>query len=93
MAHLLKFVDAMMQTERIATCRTGKFYTMRTEISSAHGGCMLRENGYFYWFGENRTGDNRVSCYRSRDLENWEFCRHVRHCLPRRRNIYTRSIC
>ena len=42
----------------------------------AHGGHMLRENGYWYWYGENRTGSNYVSCYRSSDLMNWEFRRN-----------------
>lgn len=43
----------------------------------AHGGWMLRQDGWFYWFGENRTDRIRVSCYRSRDMEQWEFCHHV----------------
>ncbi|UQZ32633.1 beta-xylosidase [Paenibacillus sp. PK3_47] len=39
----------------------------------AHGGHMLFENGYYYWFGENRTGRRLVSCYRSADLAEWEW--------------------
>lgn len=39
----------------------------------AHGGHMLFEDGYYYWFGENRNGRKRVSCYRSADLKNWEW--------------------
>jgi len=39
----------------------------------AHGGGMLQENGYYYWFGENRLGRRRVSCYRSANLTDWEF--------------------
>ena len=39
----------------------------------AHGGHILRDNGYFYFIGENRTGRNKVSCYRSKDLKTWEF--------------------
>ena len=46
-------------------------------VLHAHGGHMLPQDGYFYWFGENRTGDIRVSCYRSKDLEEWEFRNHV----------------
>lgn len=38
----------------------------------AHGGWMLQEAGYFYWFGEDRTDGKKVSCYRSRDLYHWE---------------------
>ncbi len=41
-------------------------------ILHAHGGWMLKKDGWFYWFGENRLGDIRVSCYRSKDMENWE---------------------
>lgn len=41
---------------------------------NAHGGGILYENGYYYWFGENRhQGESYgVSCYRSQDLYNWE---------------------
>ena len=43
----------------------------------AHGGCILESEGWFYWFGEDRRGRVRVSCYRSRDLLHWEFRNHV----------------
>lgn len=43
----------------------------------AHGGGFLQTDGYFYWFGENRTEGKLVSCYRSKDLASWEFCNHV----------------
>ena len=43
----------------------------------AHGGGFLKKDGYFYWFGENRTEGKLVSCYRSKDLVSWEFCNHV----------------
>jgi hypothetical protein len=40
---------------------------------NAHGGCVLFDNGFYYWFGEDRKGElsNGVSCYKSRDLYNW----------------------
>ena len=38
----------------------------------AHGGWMLRHDGFWYWYGEDRRGDSYVSCYRSRDLHSWE---------------------
>lgn len=41
-------------------------------VLHAHGGWMLKQDGYYYWFGENRTGDIRVSCYRSKDFVTWE---------------------
>ncbi|MCS7458992.1 family 43 glycosylhydrolase [Paenibacillus doosanensis] len=39
----------------------------------AHGGGMLQSGPYIYWFGENRQGRKRVSCYRTTDMTNWEF--------------------
>lgn len=40
---------------------------------NAHGGCVIYNNGYYYWFGEDRTQfvSNGVSCYKSTDLLNW----------------------
>lgn len=43
----------------------------------AHGGGMLKYNGYYYWFGENRSGDNLVACYRSTNLKDWEFRNNI----------------
>lgn len=49
----------------------------RGEILHAHGGQILIENGIYYWIGENRTQRNKVSCYKSKDFLNWEFCNHI----------------
>ena len=38
----------------------------------AHGGQILRENGFWYFIGEDRRGRSRVSIYRSRDFISWE---------------------
>lgn len=54
-----------------------KIYDTQGNVLHAHGGFMLKEGEWFYWFGENRLGDVRVSCYRSKDLEEWEFRGHV----------------
>lgn len=43
----------------------------------AHGGYIIKHEGFYYWYGENRIGDNYVACYRSTDLLNWEFRRNV----------------
>jgi hypothetical protein len=46
----------------------------------AHGGGIIRVEGYYYWFGENRNPDSTffaVSVYRSLDLMQWEFRNHV----------------
>ena len=41
-------------------------------IIHAHGGHMLRHGEFWYWYGEDRRDTAYVSCYRSRDLHNWE---------------------
>ncbi len=46
----------------------------------AHGGSVLYEDGYYYWYGENKEFTDKskniwhwgVKCYRSADLYNWE---------------------
>lgn len=43
----------------------------------AHGGWMLFYEGWYYWYGEDRRGRYYVSCYRSKDLMEWEFRRHI----------------
>lgn len=44
----------------------------------AHGGCRLSYNGKIYWYGEDRTDDNYVSCYVSEDGgKSWRFANHV----------------
>lgn len=44
------------------------------EQINAHGGCVVYEKGFYYLFGEDRTGfvSNGVSCYQSTDLYNWK---------------------
>ena len=49
----------------------------------AHGGCIIKYNGIYYWYGENKGQDNcpgkrrvdviGVSCYSSADLLNWHY--------------------
>lgn len=43
----------------------------------AHGGGMLFFNGYYYYYGENRKDNIYVSCYKSKDLKEWEFAGNV----------------
>lgn len=58
--------------------KNGQFiYDTNGDILHAHGGYIIFHEGYYYWYGENRTDNNYVSCYRSSDLKNWEFRRHV----------------
>ena len=45
-------------------------------VIHAHGGGMLKHGDYYYWYGEYRDDSNLflgVSCYRSKDLVNWEY--------------------
>ncbi|MBR4420416.1 MAG: family 43 glycosylhydrolase [Clostridia bacterium] len=42
----------------------------------AHGGCRLYHEGKLYWYGEDRRGDNYVSCY-VLEKEGWKFLNSV----------------
>ncbi len=42
-------------------------------IMHCHGAGILEHDGWYYLFGEDRRDRRRVSCYRSKDLVNWEF--------------------
>ncbi|MBE6355119.1 family 43 glycosylhydrolase [Treponema sp.] len=46
-------------------------------VLHAHGGWILKVEDTWYWYGENRTEDNYVSCYSSKDLKNWKFCNNI----------------
>ncbi|MEO8615019.1 MAG: family 43 glycosylhydrolase [Luteolibacter sp.] len=48
----------------------------------AHGGGIIRLDGTYFWFGEDRSRDNdpgkrQVACYSSDDLVNWKFRKQV----------------
>lgn len=43
----------------------------------AHGGYILKHEDYYYWYGEDRRENFYVSCYRSKDLIEWEFRNHI----------------
>lgn len=43
----------------------------------AHGGWILHDHDYYYWYGEDRRENYYVSCYRSRNLKDWEFRNHI----------------
>ena len=40
---------------------------------NVHAGYIVYEDGYYYWIGDSRRGNecNGVGCYRSKDLYNW----------------------
>ena len=72
------------QKEKVRTAiEPGKpFCDTKGERIQAHGGCVVREDGVYYWIGENKehTDGGRtgtiwtwgIRCYRSVDLMNWE---------------------
>lgn len=54
----------------------------RGQHIQAHGGGIIRLDGVWYWFGEDRSQGNDptkryVSCYSSTDLVNWTFRNQV----------------
>ena len=53
------------------------WYDTDGNVIHAHGGWILKVDDYYYWYGENRTGENFVSCYRTRDFKTFEFRNHV----------------
>lgn len=46
-------------------------------IIHAHGGHIVKFEDTYYWYGENRIDNAYVSCYASKDLNNWEFRRNI----------------
>src|SRR5690606_12381426 len=57
----------------------------------AHGGGFLKVGEYYYWFGENRHGRRKVSCYRSKDFKTWEFRGDVLTLDSRFEPVYYRT--
>ena len=52
-------------------------YDTDGNVLHAHGGYILKSGDTWYWYGENRTENNYVSCYASKDLVNWEFRNNI----------------
>lgn len=56
----------------------------------AHGGSMFYEDGWYYWYGEDKTYTRAegklwtwgVKCYRSKDLYNWDEVGHIVEPTP-----------
>ena len=51
---------------------------------NAHGGGMIQVGDTYYWFGEDKAGENanntsfqHVPCYSSTDLAHWTFVNYV----------------
>lgn len=47
--------------------------TINGQKIHSHGGHILFFEGYYYLYGEDRRSNYYVSCYRSKDLKEWEF--------------------
>ena len=53
--------------------KNGEFwYDTDGNIIHAHGGWILKVGEYYYWYGENRSEDIYVSCYRTKDFKTFE---------------------
>ncbi|KAB8157434.1 family 43 glycosylhydrolase [Streptomyces sp. 3MP-14] len=65
-----------------ATVRNGPlWHDTAGNVIQAHAGHIVRHNGLYYWYGEDKAHDSArfraVSCYSSTDLVNWTFVRNV----------------
>ena len=53
------------------------WFDNKGNIVSAHGACVVKENGRYYFFGEKHYDNSNAfagfNCYSSTDLYNWKF--------------------
>ena len=68
------------------------WYDTGGNIIHAHGGWILKVDDYYYWYGEDRTEMNFVSCYRTKDFKNFEFRNHVFTANSPVKPSYLRSV-
>jgi len=68
----LGYMSVEAQT-KTALINGTSFTDSEGKVINAHGGGLLKVGNYYYWIGENRKQGVFVSCYRSKDLMNWEF--------------------
>lgn len=68
---------AMVAQEKEYIVNGAEWVDTEGNVINAHGGGMLKVGEYYYWIGENRRDGVFVSCYRSKDLMNWEFRGHL----------------
>lgn len=60
------------------------------ERIQAHGASMFYEDGFYYWYGEDKSHTSKkgriwtwgIKCYRSKDLMNWEDLGHIVEPTP-----------
>lgn len=53
------------------------WYDINNNPIHAHGGMIIKFDNYYYWYGEDRRENFYVSCYRSKNLVEWEFRNHI----------------
>lgn len=74
---LFTFLEAYAQGGYNAIYSGTPWFDDRGEVVSAHGACIVKDNGRYYLFGEKHTDDNNAfagfNCYSSTDLYNWKF--------------------
>ncbi len=74
---LLVLTTAMLAIHAQAPMRGGEWKDNTGQHINAHGGCIINYKGTYYWYGENRStgitlySSMGVSCYTSKDLQNW----------------------
>lgn len=68
---------AMVAQEKEYIVNGAEWVDTEGNVINAHGGGLLKVGDYYYWIGENRRDGVFVSCYRSKDLMNWEFRGHL----------------
>ena len=73
--------SAALRAEPVYVENYRKIFDAFGTLVHAHGGGVLKQGDYYYWFGENRHQTDSsfyaVSCYRSKDLKTWEFRNNV----------------
>lgn len=77
---LLLFRTAACAQQPLTSINPGQDWPDTNGIHiNAHGGCVIYDNGLYYWYGENRpsfgfTTEKGVEVYSSADLINWTDC-------------------
>lgn len=69
------------------------WYDTEGRAIHAHGGWILKTADYYYWYGEDRRANYYVSCYRSKDLVEWEFRNHILTTDSKTAQIRVRTRC
>lgn len=78
MVSLTAAVFAEKQEVKTLTVKNGAtLFDTTGNVLHAHGGWILKSGDTYFWYGENRTENNYVSCYASKNLVDWEFRNNI----------------